>query len=233
MSVSVIDDMIEVWFLFDRGIGKKPLENLLNCYLEIGCSTQQDGQEDTCKYQPPDFKDPTQIINTEQAFNRIASAQKGGLELWYEDIRVDVEVNLDTSVFPATNHISLKIWSSQFKDHGKGGSTPIDRVLWFLDLVCRLIKYLKPKYAFGSLYGERNSGESIAQQALDDGRIPGIFWINLFTSEMISQVGEEKLLSAPAWKVEKITKNYILLVTTNSPLSYKQEADEIASFLDI
>ncbi len=231
MSVSVIDDMVEVWFLFGRSIKKKLLGNLLNHYLEIGCSTQQNGQEDTCKYQPPDFKEPTQTLNTEEAFNRIVSDQKGGLELWYEDIRVDLEVNLESSVFSTTKHISLKIWSSQFKDHDKDHSSPMDRVSSFLDLVFQLVDIMKPKYAFGSLYGEQDSGEEITREVLDKSGIPGIFWINLFTKDLISRIGEEKLLSAPAWKVDKISKDQILLVVTSSPLSYKQEADQIEDFL--
>lgn len=234
MGVSVIDDMLEVWFLFEQDINDKDINEIINKYIEIGCSTREDGQVDTCRYHPPDYKEPTKTISTKSAIEQITSSGEGGIELWYKNIRIDLEINLSDHIFPSTPHIAIKIWSAQFRPHQNSGDSDVtERVLQFVELVRLLAELSNPMYVFGSIdtYDDREG--IFTEQILQERQIQHIFWINILSEPMIAQLGENRVMSAPAWKVEKLSTDSILLVVNDSPREYMDKAEEIEQHLNI
>jgi len=85
-----------------------------------------------------------------------------------------------------------------------------EQVYWFIDLMKRVFLYLDAEHCwadhFDYLYKRRN----------DDAR-NYIFGLNFFGKAMVEQIGREKLLSAPVFKVEEFENGSIMLQVHEHP----------------
>jgi hypothetical protein len=53
--------------------------------------------------------------------------------------------------------------------------------------------------------------------------LPGIYWANFFGRRYVEFFGRDRLLNAPAYKIEELENGGILLLTSESPLDFERE----------
>lgn len=55
-------------------------------------------------------------------------------------------------------------------------------------------------------------------EQLKAGNVNRLFWLNVFSPAMAKRLGRDRVLSAPAWKVEELNDGHVLLVVSNNPV---------------
>lgn len=97
----------------------------------------------------------------------------------------------------------------------------------FIEYAFELFKLFEP--AYGQLYCKADYREknlvqgSVAANAVGNDvrkHLPGIYWANFFGPRYVDFFGEDRLLSAPAHKVEWLGEAGILLLVSESPFEY-------------
>lgn len=230
----MVNDTFRTYYLLDNPVEEEFVRNLIRTCLDIGCTTTQDGRTDICKYGGTDTGTSRTTEKTEVAVDSLSSSGTGRIELWYQDLRFDLELNRGSPYVPNVPYFSLMIWSRQFESYGDDADSEIrDRVGQFLDIARPLAELAEPTYAYGFI--EKYEPEDVCPTERDirEGTIENIFWINVVSEPAITKLSEEQLLSAPAWTVEKLPTGAILLVVNDSPWYCKGAAEEIESFLGI
>lgn len=227
-------DTFRTYYLLDNPVEERFVRNLIRTCLDIGCTTTQDGRTDICKYGSADTGVLRTTEETEVAVDSLAACGTGRIELWYKDIRFDLELNRESPYVPDVPYFSLMVWSRQFESYGDDADAEIqNRVGQFLDIARPLAELAGPTYAYGFIEKHEPEDVSPTERDIREGTIEDIFWINVFSEPAITKLGEEQLLSAPAWTVEKLSTGAILLVVNDSPWYCTRAAEEIESFLGI
>lgn len=230
----MVNDMLNMWHIFDDNLGKASLKEIIDRFFEFGCTTTEDGRTDVCKYRTGDFKEFPKTLSTDSALDKLSSSNEGGIEFWYKDIRFDFEVNLDPHIIPSKNHLTLRIWASQFRSYKEGDDSDVTkRVRQLLEIARPLAELSDPEYVYGTIEKFDTRPVNLSELAIDEDHVEHIFWINVFSEPIIAQIGENRLLSAPAWKVEKLSTGSILLVVNDYPRGYVNEAMEIEEYLQL
>ena len=118
--------------------------------------------------------------------------------------------------------ISFKIQNHEFNLYKK------EQVYWFINFMKKVFLYLDAEYGwadhFDYLYQHRN----------DDAR-QYVFGLVFYGKEMVTKIGREKLLSAPAYKMEELENNSIMLQFHEHPFSKipEKERRPILKYLGI
>lgn len=228
------NDTFRTYYLLDTPPEGEFVRNLIQKCLDIGCTTMQDGRTDVCKYVSQDTGIVRTTEETEVAVDSLAAGGTGRIELWYENLRFDLELNRGSPYVPDVPYFSLMVWSRQFESYGDDAEAEIrERVNQFLEIARPLAELAEPTYAYG--FVEKYEPEDVcpAERDIREGTIEDIFWINVFSEPAITKLGEERLLSTPAWTVEKLSTGAIFLVVNDSPWYCTRAAEEIESFLEI
>lgn len=228
------NDTLRMYFLLNAALQDDFVRSLTQKCFDIGCTTTQDDRTDICKYGSADTGTLRTTEETEVAVDSLSSSGTGRIELWYQDLRFDLELNRGSPYVPDVPYFSLMIWSRQFESYGDDADAKIrDRVGQFLDIARPLAELAKPTYAYGFI--EKYEPEDVCPTERDirEGTIENIFWINVVSEPAITKLSEEQLLSAPAWTVEKLPTGAILLVVNDSPWYCREAAEEVESFLGI
>lgn len=102
-----------------------------------------------------------------------------------------------------------------------------DEARTFIDYAFELFKLFEPAYGrvyCKADYREKNlvQGAVAANAVGNDLRkhLPGIYWANFFGPRYVDFFGEDRLLAAPAHKVEWLGEAGILLLVSESPFEY-------------
>ena len=84
---------------------------------------------------------------------------------------------------------------------------------FFLDIGKDLYKIVSPSFGWIDFdYGLRTTYEDIESLEL-----PTLYWANFFGPEYVSKIGREKIISAPAWVIEKLSNGGLLYVLSSCP----------------
>lgn len=80
-------------------------------------------------------------------------------------------------------------------------------------------------YGYAKLYKKYSKDMSTPGLSLRD-CLGGITWANLFGKPYVDMWGIEKLLKAPTWRTERLDDGGFLLITTESPTTDRETAEE-------
>lgn len=221
------------YYLLDNPPESEFVRNLIQTCLDVGCTTTRDGRTDVCKYVSADTGVMRTTEETDVAIDSIAAGGTGTIDLWYEDLRLSLEINQESPYVPDVPSVSVMVWS-RLESYSEDDDALIRaRVEQFLEIARPLAELADPTYAYG--FVEKYEPEDVCPTERDvrEGTIENIFWLNVFSEPAIATLGEERLLSAPAWTVEKLSTDSIFLVVNDSPWYCAKAAEEIASFLGI
>lgn len=193
----------------------------------------EDGRTGVCEYVSPNTGLMRTTEKTEDAIDSIAVAGTGKIGLWYKDLRLDLEINRESPYVPDVPYFSLMVWSVLESYSDDDDALIRDRISQFLDIARPLAELADPTYAYGFIENYEPEDVCPTERDVREGTIENVFWINVFSEPAVTQLGEERLLSTPAWKIEKLSTGAIFLVVNDSPWHCAREADEIESFLGI
>lgn len=84
---------------------------------------------------------------------------------------------------------------------------------FFLDLGISLYHVLQP--AFGWI--DFDYGLFTTHDDIESLKLPALYWANLFGPAYVSQIGEGKILEAPAWKVKKLDDGGLAYMLASCP----------------
>lgn len=226
------EDMLQVWYLFDAPPDPVIIERIIDEYIDMGCTTTEDGQTEVCKYKR-NYKELPKTADTETAVQEIAANREGGIEFWYKDLRFDFEVNMGEHIVPFFSHFTLKIWDTQFRILESETTSDVSRrVRQFLEIAKPLAELADPIYAYGSIPEFDNKNHEQNSRYIKELDTNRVFWFNIFSEGVVRDLEKERILSAPAWEVEELSTSSILLVVNDYPRSYLDQAERIEEFLD-
>ncbi len=84
---------------------------------------------------------------------------------------------------------------------------------FFLDIGKGLYEVLRPSFGWIDFdYGLRTTHEDI--EALE---LPTLYWANFFGPAYVKKIGRERILSAPAWRIEELPDGGLLYVLASCP----------------
>ena len=95
------------YYLLDTPLKGEFVRNLIRTCLDIGCTTTQDGRTDVCEYVSPDTRIIGTTEETEIAIDSLAAGGTGTIDLWYEDLRLSLELNRGSPYVPDVLYFSL------------------------------------------------------------------------------------------------------------------------------
>lgn len=82
----------------------------------------------------------------------------------------------------------------------------------------------QPKYVVGGNPTEtehiRTGHDRIrtTEDGVEAGRVEELYWLQIFTPEMVDFLGEDVIQSAPAWRIETLDDGAVLLVSYENPM---------------
>ncbi|MFC3958539.1 hypothetical protein [Halovivax cerinus] len=68
------------------------------------------------------------------------------------------------------------------------------------EFIHALYDYLSPIYVYGDMYLDESV---LSESGIERGEIEDLFWVNGFGPEMVENLGRERVLEAPAWRVDE------------------------------
>jgi hypothetical protein len=167
-----------------------------------------------------------------------------GIVLWKDSGSGRVDVHLGLSAGEPPEHASsglLRVHLSTRLDRRSSSGPDHDHELAHLPLEflawSRLLADLTaPVYGWGGyggfgLWGETRSIEAAAIAATE---LPVIEWLNVFGRSYVQRIGLERMLRAPAWRVESLANGSLLVVLGPDPCSVPRDrAKDVARHLGL
>ena len=93
-----------------------------------------------------------------------------------------------------------------------------DRITNIIDLVIQSYLRLQPLYVYG--YGATPDYGYVSvpdRDAIENGDLPELYWLAVYSPALVSQIGRDRLLSAPAWRTERLDDGAVLIVVYQNP----------------
>lgn len=238
-------DSVDVSCIFTEKFNRKFISDLLKKCFEIGSTTDKIGSISNIKYSLLDSGWHTKFGGIEEVANSISKNSIGAIELlWYEYIDFSIYINLESRrVGIDIPHITLSFDAVYFKEDEDENSphfykTNVNKTI---ELSKELYKSTNPAFVGGEADNPDEYTPMPTKGELDKGIIKDILWFNIFPPKFVRKIGREKLLSAPAWKVEELDDGGILLVLTEHPFysfafdvhEHKEKKDEVEKYLGL
>lgn len=155
----------------------------------------------------------------EEALEKVLQSGGGTVTIGFRELNVRIRY-FSKEVAKSEPQLSIGVWASQFKiweDSTEDGTRR--RTEQFVTFVRLLSETFDPLYAFGGI--ERSESPEQLLPPLDQlkcGKVKRLFWLNTFSPATVERLGRDRVLSAPAWKVEELNDGRVLLVVSNNPV---------------
>lgn len=85
--------------------------------------------------------------------------------------------------------------------------------------------------ALGGVYGAIGGGEWLRPDAVVAGELRELWWANLFGPEFIERLGRDRLLTAPAWRLDTLSNGGVVLYRGERPMETGPFDDQLVSHL--
>jgi hypothetical protein len=92
--------------------------------------------------------------------------------------------------------------------------------------IVAMVKFLAgactPTYAYGHSQADQSlSDDPRKESSLVPNKIYEMYWLNLLGPEMVAEIGRERVLSTPCFRVEELSGGSVLLLTAPTPAGYE------------
>lgn len=77
----------------------------------------------------------------------------------------------------------------------------------------------------------RGDREDLSREAVKAGQLEEVYWGQILPQHFIDELGQERVLSAPAHRIEELTTGAILLVSRESPIHYDTVQQDVREYL--
>lgn len=217
------EEYVSINYLFIKKFNPKFISDLINYSLNIGCTTNKDGDVSLCNYSSKNTNwDIIFNSNITDAIKNISKNNAGSFQLWYKDTDFMLQINLKGKIDPNIQHIAISFDPLFFREYDENSRLFSEfNVKNTIELSIELYKFTKALYIYGE--GENSISDEynikLTKDELIGGAVKNLFWINILSPPFVKIIGREKLLSAPAWKIEGLADGGILLVLAPNPLN--------------
>lgn len=169
----------------------------------------------------------------------IDSGVTASVELERNRTSVSIQKNADVDSGPSRTLKNLYLWSweSEFRPprDGWNGRSRDDATMRYVDVIRTAVEITDPDYGYGTYPEYTDPGTVPTYDDVLDGRVRGLFWLNLFGPKTIDILGRDRIESAPAWRVEELSTGHLLVVATDNPVDpsekWKGATDAVAEHL--
>jgi len=185
------------------------------CVGELGCSRSgPEGQGlDLFSYSSPETEwEPVRgpDVAIEDAITSISKSEAGTVWLWCDDLDFGIHINLDDPGRPDVPAISFSFNEIYAKERRNENPSLLH------ELVVKLYKFLSPRYVVGDTYLDESK---ITESTISEGEIVDVFWVNGFGPTLVSETSRERLLGAPAWRVDELDDGGVFLWAAPLPIA--------------
>ncbi|MFC4440299.1 MULTISPECIES: hypothetical protein [Natrialbaceae] len=217
-----MSEFLSIPYLLEEEMDARSIENVLRfCFDELGCSRSPPESERTNQfgYTTEETDGIRYDSSINEAIDGLTRAIGGTVWLWYDDLNVGIHVNGQSAHRPTMPNLSLSIDEWYVKPWRNEQPALIH------EFVLELYEYLSPSYVCGNMYLDESP---LSAEGIEAGRLEELYWVNGFGPRMAEQIGRERLLHAPAWRVDDRGDGGVFLWESPLPLSpNRQETDDM------
>lgn len=203
--------------------------------FEFGCATAKDGGMETCNYasEETDFV-PVDDHPTERAIRSISTTGQGSMRLWIDEVAFRLQVGLETDLVPGRPTIGISVDEVYVEQNdlfsAAEATSHIDRLLGLSE---RLFNSSQPLLAFGTMVNDESGSADVPGDELQEGQVETLAWLTVLPTDVVEQIGREKVQSAPAARVLEFN-GAVALVLSDFPAQYlriKENEQKVVSYL--
>ena len=224
-----MSDFLHIPYRLRRELHPQETETIFRfCFQELGCSRANPTNGKTNQFRYTTERTSGVVVgeSVEEAITAVVEASSGAIWCWYDDLNVGISVGGKTNSGPSLPSVSLLI------DEWYTMPWRNEEPSLIHDFVLELYDYLSPMYVYGDTYLDESS---LTTDGVDCGQLEDLFWVNGFGPEMTEQIGRERLLEAPAWRVDDCEDGGVFLWLSPLPLSESrnERMDALRAYFDL
>lgn len=158
------------------------------------------------------------------------SAVTASITLERNQTTIRVERNVTTGRDPPDlTNIHVRAWESEFRPprNGWNGRTREQATEAYLDAVRTAVESTRPRYGYGRYHEYTKPNAIPTYDDVVDGRVRGIFWLNVFGETNIDRIGRAQIESAPAWVIDELTSGHLLVVASDNSAEPSKEWETV------
>lgn len=202
-----------IGFHRDMMLAQPEIESVLRySFDELGCSRVDPERQypDRFRYSSASTEyDLVENASIDDAIAAVSESESGVVWCWYEHQPVGLGFNLVSGDSPPAA-VSLLLPGSYGKaSYNEHPSEVRDLTFEYYDLVA-------PLYVYGDTFAGEPSPDVAA---IKRGDVADVFWANGFGPSIVEEVGRERLLDAPAWRVDELDDGGVFLWTSPLPVA--------------
>ena len=213
-----MSDEVTTKFVFQRPLNGKELGELTSSNFERAGLSPPNNSLNKYRYLTIDG-DRSKEASLEEATERVLQAGGGTVTIGFHELNIRVRY-FSQEVAESEPQLGIGVWASQFKlweDSTEASARR--RTKQYTTFVRLLAETFDPLYAFGGI--ERNEKTNQLLPPLDRlkrGEVKRLFWLNVFSSTAVNQLGRDRVLSAPAWDVEELENGSVMVAISDNPV---------------
>jgi hypothetical protein len=208
------DWLVLIHVLYNPGQRPAP-EEALDWIFDRGAHTEKGGNDSTCYYYAEGMDLPKSDMPTEQALSELYH-KEGFIELWIDDLNLYFQNWDDYPGVPDLPYYTFKFPIAQLTPV-ETGEDEIGKANEVINLIADFADETSALYGFGGQ--ETGERESDRQSLVDlrSGNLHRVFWFNYISEPIVSEIGRDSLLTAPAERVEERSDGAVLLLPYLNP----------------
>lgn len=202
--------MVESVLLFD-GIEHIHMNHLLEALIREGWTMPERGGEYTYRTGEGNQK----ATDIEEVMLDLDSTETGHVTVEKDSMDVTIGYVDRMPVNPLAG-LQLHTWETDIQPSTDGSCTVPTRT--YLSAITTAVTELTPRRGYGT-FPDNLLPEMIPNRdEVVNGRFSRIFWLNVFGPQDIDAIGRDQIESAPAWLVQRLGPDHVLLVTHDNPV---------------
>ncbi|WP_126664023.1 hypothetical protein [Haloterrigena salifodinae] len=209
-------------YLLEEEMEPQRIETFLRfCFADLDCSRSPPENERT-----NDFGYTTEETDgiryggsIDEAVDSVTRQAGGTVWLWYDDLNVGIHIDSRSAEGPNVPRLTLSINEWYVKPWRNNRPNPIH------DFVLELYDYLSPIYVYGETYLD---DAPLSTEGIEAGHLEEVYWVNGFGPNMTTQIGRERLLHAPTWRIDDCEDGGVFLWESPLPLSDGRQRNDDA-----
>jgi len=171
-------------------------------------------------------------LSTASAIAELQSAQWGWIGGWIGQVPVRIGFCLDSRLVPPdTTTVSLSTSELYLRPDSPNADENIRR---YLDLVSTLYEQLDTWYGVGSYLHAGVGDEALRfdSEAVRNGSAKDLYWLNLYSPELVSHLGRSALSSAPAAQTRNLADGGVMVLSVLYPYEFGPLDDDSVAVAD-
>lgn len=225
------NEWIEVAYIFDRNISKNEFRELFEAFERYLRSGSADDEITDSYYRGDDY-----IGHYSDALSA-AINNNGSFQVELPFRGFNPYLGTGDVLLSSVPHVSV---SETIHPFTKPDTEELLREIrkrrrTFTDALSVVAEILEPMWVFGGK-GGLAVGEDMSVKGLASAIEPPLYEYNLFRQETVKHIGRERVLNAPAWRVEELDTGAVFLVVGEPPMHYRgliEEREAVADHLGL